>query len=116
MRSSADFRAPGIYPTFTVATNPDLSAADTRVTGFVGLSMKGPINVPVRVTSWDEFVETFGQTEEHYLTASVHAFFRNGGTAAWIVRVAHMPGDGEALGIDHAARAEFVQMDDWNKP
>jgi Bacteriophage tail sheath protein len=116
MRTAADFRPPGIYPTFTQPAQPDLTIADTRTTGFVGLTEKGPINEPVRVSNWDEFVETFGYSDEFYLSDSVHAFFRNGGSACWIVRVAHMPAAGEALGIDHAVCAEHIQLDDWSKP
>jgi phage tail sheath protein FI len=116
MRSAAEFRPPGIYQTFSVAVNPDLTAADTRVTGFVGLTQKGPLNQPVRIASWDEFVEIFGTTNDHYLTSSVEAFYRNGGGACWVVRVAHVPAPGEALGVDHASSAEIVQVDDWSKP
>jgi len=116
MRTAADFRPPGIYPTFAQPVLPDLTVADTRVTGFVGLTEKGPMHEPTRIANWDEFVETFGYTDEHYLSDSVHAFFRNGGTACWVVRVAHMPEKGEALGVDHAVCAEHVQIDDWSKP
>jgi hypothetical protein len=116
MRSAAEFRPPGIYQTFSVAVNPDLTAADIRVTGFVGLTQKGPLNQPVRIASWDEFVEIFGTTNDHYLTSSVEAFYRNGGGACWVVRVAHVPAPGEALGVDHASSAEIVQVDDWSKP
>jgi hypothetical protein len=116
MRSAAEFRPPGIYQTFSVAVNPDLTAADTRVVGFVGLTQKGPMNQPTRIASWDEFVEIFGTTNEHYLTSSVEAFYRNGGGACWVVRVAHMPVPGEVAGVDHAASAELVQLDDWSKP
>jgi hypothetical protein len=116
MRQAADFRPPGIYPTFTQPVSPDLTIADTRTVGFVGLTEKGPINDPVRIANWDEFVETFGYTDEHYLSDSVHAFFRNGGNACIVVRVAHMPAAGEAIGIDHATCAEHIQVDDWSKP
>jgi len=113
---SSSGRPPGIYPTFTQPALPNLAVADTRVVGFVGLSHKGPVNRPTRLANWDEFVETFGYTDEHYLSDSVYAFFRNGGTACWVVRVAHMPATGEAAGDDHAACAEYIQPDDWNKP
>src|SRR5262245_54938919 len=116
MRPTAEFRPPGIYPTFTQPALPNLAVADTRVVGFVGLTQKGPVNWPTRLANWDEFVETFGYTDEHYLSDSVYAFFRNGGTACWVVRVAHMPATGEAAGDDHAACAEYIQPDDWNKP
>jgi len=116
MRSAADFRAPGVYSTFAEPERPALAIADTRVTGIVGLTQKGPINVPTRVANWDEFLESFGYSDEFYTSDSVYAHFRNGGGPCWVTRVAHMPADGEALGIDHAACAELVQPDDWKKP
>lgn len=116
MRPSADPRAPGIYQTFESPTPPPLSIANTRVTGFVGISEKGPMNEPTRLANWDEFVETFGLTQASYLADSVHAFFRNGGTDCWVVRVAHVAPAGTLPGIEHASFAEHVQIDDWNKP
>jgi phage tail sheath protein FI len=113
-------RPPGVYAAFVDPARPPLEIADTRVTGFVGLTLKGPLNQPVRIANWDEFVETFGYTSEHYLSDAVHAFFRNGGTACRVVRVAHLPpadgGPVAELGADHAACAEHIQVDDWNKP
>src|SRR5687768_2098603 len=116
MRPAAEFRPPGVYAAFQDPARPALEAADTRITGFVGLTQKGPLNLATRIQNWDEFVETFGYSNEHYLSDGVHAFFRNGGTACWVVRVAHMPAKGDPLTIDHAACAEQVQNDDWNKP
>jgi uncharacterized protein len=122
MRPTAEMRPPGVYAAFVDPARPPLEIADTRVSGFVGLTQKGPLNQATRIGNWDEFVETFGYTTEHYLSDAVYAFFRNGGTACYVVRVAHVPpigeplGPGETLGVDHAACAEHVQVDDWNKP
>jgi len=109
-------RPPGVYAAFIDPARPPLEIADTRITGFVGLSLKGPLNQPVRIANWDEYVETFGYTSDHYLSDAVYAFFRNGGSACHVVRVAHVPPAGEEAGVDHAACAEHVQPDDWNKP
>jgi uncharacterized protein len=116
MRPTAEFRPPGVYAAFADPARPALEIADTRITGFVGLAQKGPLNEPTRIINWDEYVETFGYDTEHYLSDAVYAFFRNGGTACYVVRVAHVPPDGELAGVDHAACAEHVQVDDWNKP
>jgi hypothetical protein len=116
MRPSADVRAPGIYQTVDAPVIPPMTIANTRVAGFLGLSLKGPLNEPTRISSWDEFVEIFGYTDRHYLTDSVHGFFRNGGNTCWIVRVAHAAPRGTQPTIEHAACAEHVQADDWNKP
>jgi hypothetical protein len=95
---------------------PPLSIANTRITGFVGLTQKGPMNEATRLASWDEFVETFGYTADAYTADGVYGFFKNGGTDCWVVRVAHVPPAGELAGMDHATCAEHQQIDDWNKP
>lgn len=90
--------------------------ANTRIAGFVGITQKGPMNEATRITSWDEFTETYGYTTDSYTSDAVFAFFRNGGADCWMVRVAHMPPAGELAGMEHATCAEHVQIDDWNKP
>lgn len=116
MRPSAELRPPGVYPAATDIQRVKIEAADTRVVGFCGLTQKGPIDEPVRISNWDEFVEIFGYTDEHYLSDTVDAFFRNGGTCCHVVRIAHSPRDGSVPGLDHAAAAERVLQDDWKKP
>jgi len=116
MRPSADPRAPGIYQSFDTLAPPPLSISNTRITGFVGITQKGPMNEPTRISNWDEFVEIFGPTADSYTPDSVHGFFMNGGSDCWIVRVAHCAPRGELPQIEHAACAEHVQIDDWNKP
>ena len=80
-------RAPGVY---IVAANPQaraLAPARTDVAAFVGIAQRGPVNTPVRVTSFAEFAQTFGTfLASGYLAYAVKAFFENGGIAAWIVR------------------------------
>ncbi len=116
MRPSADPRAPGIYQTFDTVAPPPLVIANTRITGFVGITQKGPMNEATRLSNWDEFQELFGLAADSYLAESVYGFFKNGGTDCWAVRVAHCAPKGELPGLDHAACAEHVQIDDWNKP
>ena len=116
MRPSADPRAPGIYQSFDTVAPPPLSISNTRITGFVGITQKGPMNEPTRLSNWDEFVEIYGQTTDSYTSDSVHGFFQNGGTDCWIVRVAHTAAKGELPQMEHASCAENVQIDDWNKP
>ena len=116
MRPSADPRAPGIYQSFDSVAPPPLSIANTRITGFVGVTQKGPMNEPTRLTNWDEFVELFGTASDSYTSDSVYGFFKNGGTDCWMVRIAHCAEKGVLPTIDHAACAEHVQIDDWNKP
>lgn len=116
IRPSADIRAPGIYQTFDSVARPPLTIADTRITGFVGIAQKGPMNDPVKLSNWDEFIETFGTTADSYLADSIYGFFQNGGRVCWAVRVAHCAAKGTLPQLEHAACAEQVQIDDWAKP
>jgi hypothetical protein len=116
MRPTADMKPPGVYAAFVDPARPGLEVAETHVTGFVGLTLKGPLNEPTRIANWDEFVETFGYTQEHYLSDAVYAYFRNGGVACWVVRVAHVAPVDSPGGVEFASCAEHIQPDDWNKP
>jgi hypothetical protein len=105
-----------VYPAFSEPAYTGMLEADTRVAGFIGLAQRGPLDVPHRISSWDEYLEVYGNDTSFYLTRSVEAYFRNGGLVCWVVRVAHRPRDGKPLAVQHAASAELVAIDDWNKP
>jgi uncharacterized protein len=117
MRPSDDLRPPGIYGAIAEPTVAPLIVADTKVAGFVGIAQKGPIDEARRIASWDEFVEIYGHDPQGYLSDSVAAYFRNGGEVCHVVRVAHLARDPGAIArVDHAACAELVLLDHWNRP
>src|SRR6266571_4035372 len=88
-RPIGELRPPGVYITSTDTTSRDLSLGDTRTAGFVGLAVKGPLDVPQLITSWDQFVDVYGAGEVGFLAKGVEGFFLNGGTRCYVVRVAH---------------------------
>lgn len=116
MRPSTHLKPPGIHPAPSQPRAGALEPADTRVAGFVGVAERGPVNLPQRISSWEEFVAQYGYDESHYLSASVEAFFRNGGAQCVVVRAAHVPEPGEARGEEHAACAQREVVDGWKKP
>lgn len=62
----------------------------TDIAGFVGIAERGDVNTPTRIESPAQFTSTFGQAlPGAYLAGAVEAFFANGGTTCWIVRVAN---------------------------
>jgi len=80
--------APGVYlqglPSEPVQ---QLSA----VTGFVGITERGPLHRPEPIRNWDEYVTVFGQPVDYgFLPSAVFGFFRNGGAKCFVVRVADM--------------------------
>lgn len=95
-------RAPGVY--FEPADPPARRVGEVRtdVAGFVGVADRGPVDVPVRVQTWTQFVTRFGgQTSNGFLAYAVKGFFANGGRTCWVVRV----------GDDDGRRASAVLVD-----
>jgi phage tail sheath protein FI len=81
-------RAPGVY-TAWIRRAPAVLAERTDIAGFVGLAGRGPLNLPARITSWSQFVATYGRHQPNaWLAYAVEGYFANGGDACWIVRVA----------------------------
>ena len=94
----ASTRLPGIQFDVVAPTSlPTLVRMDIAV--FVGFAASGPLQIPVAVEDIDHFQEIFGddcvlandsggQPIYACLASSVRAFFRNGGSRCWIIRVA----------------------------
>jgi len=69
-------------------TDHAIERVPTGVVAFVGRTLKGPVNLPVTVTSFVEFQQTFGGLwQPSTLSYAVEQFFENGGREARIVRV-----------------------------
>ncbi len=65
-------------------------APRTDIAGFVGIAERGELNTPTRIESPAQFTSTFGRAlPGAFLADAVEAFFANGGTTCWIVRVAN---------------------------
>ncbi|MET8676663.1 phage tail sheath C-terminal domain-containing protein [Streptomyces sp. NPDC004647] len=80
---------PGVYVEELPSSVRTISAVTTSVTAFVGHTRRGPVNRPVRITSFTDFERRFGGlTSQSAVGYAVHQFFGNGGTLAVIVRVA----------------------------
>ncbi len=94
------YEAPGIYRQLKVTDEKDVRLVRTDIAGFVGFTERGPIvdskgfsrdavQTAVRLTSWKEYVSTFGWFLPHsHLAYAVRGFFENGGTTCYVVRVA----------------------------
>ncbi|WP_329549071.1 phage tail sheath subtilisin-like domain-containing protein [Streptomyces sp. NBC_00828] len=87
--SAAKPTYPGVYVEELPSSVRTISTVTTSVTAFVGHTRRGPLNEPVRVTSFTEFERRFGGlSAQSAVGYAVHQFFGNGGTVAVIVRVA----------------------------
>ena len=63
----------------------------TSSAGMVGVAERGPINQPLLVTSWEQFLRKFGSyIQAGYLAYAARAFFDNLGSVLYVNRVAHL--------------------------
>jgi phage tail sheath protein FI len=80
---------PGVYVEEIPSGVHTITGVSTSVTAFVGAAKRGPINKPVRILSYSDFERRFGGLDAgSELSYAVRQFFLNGGSDAWIVRLA----------------------------
>mgnify|MGYP006921283389 CR=1 FL=1 len=62
----------------------------TAVTGFLGITQKGPVGAATLINSVDEYDAIFGSyTADGDVRQSIDGFFQNGGSQAYVVRTVH---------------------------
>ena len=90
----AEYLRPDVYVHEVSTGEKPIQAVSTSTGAFIGLTARGPVNEPVLVTSWTEFVNKFAGglntpfIKEGDLPNAVYGFFQNGGSRAYIVRTA----------------------------
>ncbi|HEY9697903.1 MAG TPA: phage tail sheath C-terminal domain-containing protein [Trichocoleus sp.] len=80
---------PGVYVEEIPSGVHTITGVSTSVTAFVGAAKRGPLNKAVRILSYSDFERSFGGLDAgSELSYAVRQFFLNGGSDAWIVRLA----------------------------
>lgn len=107
------YTAPGVYVEEVPSSQKVLASAPTAVTAFVGFTERAPSDdpndpqglAPRLVTSWTQFENLYGGfVEGAMLPLSVHGYFLNGGSMAYIARVPNTePAGRPAIGALPAA-------------
>lgn len=94
-----EYLAPGVYVEEIQTGNKPIEGVSTSTTGLVGVTERGPVNVPQLVTSYGEYKRLFGGylpadeftdgtgRSHAYLPHAVEGFFLNGGKRAYVTRV-----------------------------
>jgi uncharacterized protein len=84
--------APGVYRAERLP-RPAFRPVRLDVTGFVGVAPRGPVDTPVPVESWTDYLWRFGGHEDGpgLLPYAVDAFFAQGGARAYVLRVSPIP-------------------------
>ncbi|MFC4260986.1 hypothetical protein ACFOZ5_18350 [Marinobacter lacisalsi] len=111
-------RAPGLSIKQVQGT-PPLSPVRGDVAALIGYAARGPRGYPVRLGSWRDFVDVFGEPYGFgHLGTAIKGFFENGGQTCYAVRVtddsaqaASLTVQGRTMGEDDPAEtiAEAVQ-------
>lgn len=67
-----------------------ITGVQDSITGFLGITEKGPVGENVLVTSVEEYDATFGgYVANGDVRQAIDGFFQNGGSAAYVVRTVH---------------------------
>jgi len=85
---------PGVYVEEIPSGSKPIEGVGTSTAAFVGYATKGPIGEPTLIQKWDDYENIYGgvrdlrrSTQGDPMGLSVAAFFLNGGTKAYIVRI-----------------------------
>jgi len=90
--------APGVYVEEIDTGNKPIEGVSTSTAGFLGVTERGPVDVPILVTSYGEYTRMFGDKLDpdvfvnsngpHWaLPYAVEGFFTNGGKEMYVTRV-----------------------------
>src|SRR5438309_7597778 len=118
-----EYLSPGVYVEEIDTGSKPIEGVSTSTTGMVGVTERGPVNVPILITGFGEFQRWFGgylnktdfpdEPDEdearplRYLPHAVEGFFTNGGKRVYVVRV---------LDISQALNASTFLFDQATTP
>lgn len=112
---------PGVY--ISEVTGPGvIQGVGTSTAAFVGPTGRGPAGTPTAVTTYDQFIATFGTTGPaaphlvadgrlFHLSLAVLGFFENGGSRAYVVRTDNSVVGSLPLLNDDGATVAVVRAD-----
>jgi phage tail sheath protein FI len=118
---------PGVYIEEVPSGVRTISGVGTSITAFVGYTAMGPLNSAVRILSFADYERAFGGlSRDSDVSYAVQQYFLNGGSDAYVVRVAagaaaasvimkHAGGNAlVASAVNAGAWGNYVRLDvDW---
>jgi phage tail sheath protein FI len=80
---------PGVYIQEVPSGVQTITGVATSIAAFIGYTQQGPVDEAVHIFSFADYQRSFGGiTADSPLSYAVNQFFQNGGTEAYVVRVA----------------------------
>jgi uncharacterized protein len=103
-----EYLAPGVYVEEIDTGSKPIEGVSTSTAGMLGVTERGPVNVPILITGIGEYTRWFGERlnlrdfsngigPHCYLPQAVEGFFINGGKRVYITRVLDVGGATPAL-------------------
>jgi phage tail sheath protein FI len=100
---------PGVYID-EFAPGAPIQGVGTSTAAFIGVAASGDLDEPTKLTSWDQFIQIFGDqpVPGFYLWYAVRGFFQNGGQVCYVVRASN--GDYDKLTLNNAADNSAIRV------
>ena len=93
----AEYLSPGVYIEESAGGARPIEGVSTATAAFIGFAPAGEENTMVLITSWSQYVKTFGVDEpggfknphlkDAYLSHAVYGYFNNGGSRCYVMRI-----------------------------
>src|SRR5216683_1281189 len=101
---------PGVYVELMTGGVHTITGVSTSITAFVGYTARGKVNEPVHIFSFADFERAFGGLSvDSPVSYCVKHFFQNGGSDAYVVRVAQ-GAVGASVTLENSANSAAVNL------
>ena len=98
-----EYLSPGVYVEEIDTGNKPIEGVSTTTAGMLGVTERGPVNVPILITSYGEYRRWFGERlllsdfsnalgPHCYLPHAVEGFFQNEGQRVYVTRILDVNG------------------------
>jgi len=102
---------PGVYIDEQLSGSHAITPVSTSVTAFVGMTRRGRLGTPTRVTNLAQFQTLYGNDASMgELVPQVGQFFLNGGSTAWIMRIADATAAAAAVTLNNEAGQPVLRL------
>ena len=106
---------PGVYIEELSSGVRTIAGVATSIATFVGWAPQGPTDRAVRVLNFADYVRTYGEIHARsYLGYSVRQFFDNGGSDAYVLRIANAADDKSFMGWPSRSMLRFTVLP-WHR-
>src|SRR5690554_3573259 len=86
------YLSPGVYIEEIPSGSKPIEGVGTSTAVFLGYTLHGPQDTPTLISSWDDYDKQFGGlrpgSPQDLMGRAVYAYYQNGGSKAYVVRIA----------------------------